>query len=56
MDVFFRYHYKGQCCLQWAEVNTYFTEDDLWCQVFWGPAKCPSPALYPFRKSKICYL
>lgn len=39
-----------------AESSTYLTENDLWCQVLWGPAKRPGPALHPFRKSKICYL
>lgn len=47
---------KRLCHSPWTELRTYLTKDNLWCQVLWGPAKRPGPALHPFRESKICYL
>ena len=50
--------HKEQCMFtnDRAELSTYLTEDDLWCQVLRGPAKRPGSPLHPFRESKICYL
>ena len=35
---------------------SYFAQDDFWCQVLWGPAQGPCPALDTLGKAEICDL
>lgn len=47
---------RTMSCFKCTELNTYFTEDDLWRQILWSPTKRPGSAFHSFCKSEICYL